>query len=243
MLLRATGLCKSFGGVRAVHGVDLEVSEGSIVGLIGPNGAGKTTLFALLAGEYRPDAGRIIFNGRDITGWPPSRVCAAGLARTFQIVRPFPTLTTYENILVGAYAAASSEPAARRIADDAMAFVGLSPYHSTPARDLTLSARKRLEVARALATKPKLLLLDEVFAGLTPVELQAALQLVAQIAARGMTLVLIEHVMQVVMSLSQHVVVLDHGEELASGSPQEVARNPAVIEAYLGEEYLLHAET
>jgi branched-chain amino acid transport system ATP-binding protein len=239
IILEAAGLLKSFGGVRALSGVDLSVERGSIVGVIGPNGAGKTTLFNLLSGFHRPDAGSVRIDGRDVTGRSPHVICGAGLARTFQIVRPFLGLSALDNVIAGAYARTQAPGEAFRIASATLEFVGLSASAHVPARELTLARQKRLEVGRALATQPKLLLLDEVFAGLTAAELTSAIQLVRDIAARGVTLLLIEHVMQVIMSLSQRIVVLHHGIELASGPPSEVVRNPAVIEAYLGEDYVL----
>lgn len=236
-LLDVRDLAKHFGGVKAVNGIDLSVDDGEIVGLIGPNGAGKTTVFNMLAGTLKPTRGTIRLAGRDVTGWRADRVCAAGMARTFQVVRPFRSLSVTDNVLVGATGGGASEAEARSIAAEQLEFVGLAGQAARPARELSLIDLKRLEVARALAARPKVLLLDEVFAGLTPRELPLAVELVRAIRDRGVSLVVIEHLMQVVMNLSDRVVVLHHGEELAVGTPEEVVENPAVIEAYLGTEY------
>ena len=237
VLLEVRGLAKHFGGVRAVDGLDLSVRSGEIVGLIGPNGAGKTTVFNMLSGALRPTRGTIRLAGRDITGWRPHRICAAGMTRTFQVVRPFPSLSVTDNVLVGAAGGGASETLARQIANQTLEFVGLAAQARRPARELSLIDLKRLEVGLALAARPRVLLLDEVFAGLTPRELPLAVELVRAIRDRGVTLIVIEHLMQVVMNLSDRVVVLHHGEELAVGTPDEVVRDPAVIEAYLGTEY------
>lgn len=236
-LLEVRSLTKHFGGVRAVDGLELTVTDREIVGLIGPNGAGKTTVFNMLSGTLAPTAGKIIFAGRDITGWPAHRICAAGMARTFQVVRPFRSLTVIDNVLVGATVGRTSERDARRIAEQTLDFVGLAHLGARNAGDLSLIDLKRLEVARALAARPRVLLLDEVFAGLTPRELPLAVELVHAIRGRGVTLIVIEHLMQVIMNLSDRVVVLHHGQELAVGSPREIVEDPAVVEAYLGTEY------
>jgi branched-chain amino acid transport system ATP-binding protein len=236
-LLDVRGLTKQFGGVKAVNGFDLSLAEGEIVGLIGPNGAGKTTVFNMLSGTLRPTSGTIHLAGREVTRWRAHRVCSAGMTRTFQVVRPFRTLSVTDNVLVGATGGGAAEAEARSIAAETLEFVGLADQARRPAGELSLIDLKRLEVARALAARPKVLLLDEVFAGLTPRELPLAVELVRAIRRRGVSLIVIEHLMQVVMNLSDRVVVLHHGEELAVGTPEEVVANPVVIEAYLGTEY------
>ena len=228
------GLSRRFGGLQAVDGLDLTVAEGSITALIGPNGAGKTTSFAMIAGFVRPDAGRVLFAGRDITGWRPDRIAAAGLVRSFQITQPFAGLTVAENIRVGAFLRTADPAAAARSARDIGARLGLGPLLDRPAASLTVAARKRLELARALATAPKLLLLDEVMAGLNPTEIAAVIALIRAIRDAGTTILLIEHVMQAVMALSEQVFVLAEGRLIAAGSPSRIAADPAVIEAYLG---------
>jgi len=236
-VLAAHGLQKRFGGVRAVDGVSLAVAEGEILGLIGPNGAGKTTVFNMLSGSLRGDAGRVVLRGQDVSGMRAYRMCAAGLARTFQVVRPFGSLSVFDNVLVGAHGGGADERQAREIATEVIDFVGLDAIASLPAAGLSLMQLKRLEVARALAARPKVLLLDEVFAGLTPNELKGAVRLVTAIRERGISLIVIEHLMQIVMSLSDRVVVLHHGRELATGTPDEVVHHSEVIDAYLGSEY------
>ncbi len=236
-LLEVTGLSKSFRGLRAVQDVAFEVPEGSITGLIGPNGAGKTTCFNLVAGVMRPDAGEVRLGGRRIDGWRPDQVCAAGVGRTFQIVKPFAGLTVLENVTVGALRKSNDVPSAQRRADEIVEKLGLGPKRGMLASALTLPDRKRLEVARALATGPRLLLLDEVMAGLRPTETDQMVAFFRDInRAEGITILLIEHVMRAVMALAQQVVVLHHGEVIARGEPAAVVRDPAVLECYLGEE-------
>ena len=233
-LLAVERVSIAFGGLRAVEDVTLAVPAGTLSALIGPNGAGKTTLFALMSGFLVPDAGRIVFDGRDITGAPPHRNAAAGLARTFQIVQPFAAQTVRENIAVGAHLHLRERRAALAAAEAVAAQVGLAPQLDKPASELTVAGRKRLELARALATRPKLLLLDEVLAGLNPQEIAEMIPVVRGIVAGGVTVLMIEHVMQAVMHLAGHVWVLAQGRLIAEGAPESVTRDPAVVEAYLG---------
>jgi branched-chain amino acid transport system ATP-binding protein len=236
-LLEVEGLAKSFSGLRAVQGVTFAVPEGAIVGLIGPNGAGKTTTFNLIAGVYRPDAGAVRLAGKRIDGWRPDRICRAGLARTFQLVKPFAGLTVMENVIVGALNACAGVREAREKSAHIIEQLGLGAKRDQMASALTLPERKRLEVARALATAPRLLLLDEVMAGLRPTEMDQMVALFRELnASLGLTILLIEHVMRAVMALSRHIVVLHHGEVIAAGTPEQVTRDPAVLECYLGEE-------
>ena len=235
-LLEIRSLSKSFRGLRAVARASFEVPEGGLVALIGPNGAGKTTIFNIAAGVYAADAGEIVFAGRRIDGLRPDQVCAAGVGRTFQVVKPFAGLSVLDNVIVGALRAEHRVPQARRKALEILDKLSLAAKKDLPAASLTLPDRKRLEVARALATGPRLLLLDEVMAGLRPTECDQLVEVFRALNRDGLTILLIEHVMRAVMALAQKVIVLHHGEIIAQGAPAEVVRDPAVLECYLGEE-------
>ena len=233
-MLEVREISKSFGGLKAVDSASLDVAPGEIVGLIGPNGAGKTTLFATIAGFHRPDAGTVFFEGKPITGLAPHRVCAAGMVRTFQITQPFAGISVRENIMVGAYLHTADRRLAAREAEAVAALVGMKDQLEQRGADLTVAGRKRLELARALATGPRLLLLDEVMAGLNPTEIVEIVSVIKNIRASGVTILLIEHVMQAVTSLAERVYVLNQGRMIAEGTPAAIADNEAVIEAYLG---------
>lgn len=238
-LLSIQELTKSFGGLTAVDNVSLDLHKGEILGLIGPNGAGKTTLFNLISGTYGPDQGKIVFDEVEITGTPPHKISQQGLARTFQIVKPFSSLSVVDNVMVGAFLNTTNVREVRHQARDIVEFVGLSDQADKPARNLTTAGRKRLELARALATQPRLLLLDEVMAGLTPSESSAMVDLIREIRERGISLLVIEHVMQAIMTLSDRIAVLHHGRLIAIDEPVLIASDQRVIEAYLGEEFRL----
>lgn len=237
-LLEVSGISKSFSGLKAVQNVSFEVPEGKIVGLIGPNGAGKTTCFNMIAGVYKPDIGTVKLNGARIDGKRPDEICQAGIGRTFQIVKPFAGLSLLDNVVVGALNALPSVIEARRKAEEVLEILGLAAKRAQPASTLTLPDRKRLEVARALATQPKLLLLDEVMAGLRPTEVDQMVGVLHDLNKRGLTILLIEHVMRAVMALSGNVIVLHHGELISRGTPDQIAKDPKVLECYLGEEAL-----
>jgi branched-chain amino acid transport system ATP-binding protein len=236
-LLEVRGVAKSFRGLRAVNHASLQADAGAIVGLIGPNGAGKTTIFNMIAGVLAPDSGEIIFDGNRIQGLRADQVCAAGIGRTFQIVKPFVGLSVLDNVIVGGLRRSKSVAEASSYAREILEKLGLAAKRNLPAASLTLPDRKRLEVARALATRPRLLLLDEVMAGLRPTECDQLVEVFRDINRReGLTILLIEHVMRAVMALARRIVVLHHGEVIAHGTPEQVVRDPAVLECYLGEE-------
>ena len=227
-------LNKRFGGLHAVQDVSFTVREGETLALIGPNGAGKTTAFNLIMGFYRPDTGSVSAFGQEIVGLRPHDVCAYGLARTFQIAKPFGGMTVLDNVMTGAFLRDRSPDRARVKAREAVDFVGLSARENTAARDLTTIDQRRLEMARALATQPRLLLLDEVMAGLNPAEVDQAVALIDKLAGRGLTVVIVEHLMRAIMAVAKHIVVLDHGQKIAEGTPKQIVENPEVVRAYLG---------
>jgi len=233
-LLEARGLTKRFGGLVANDGVDLTVSEREIVGLIGPNGAGKTTFFNCLTGQSRVDAGSVRFAGKDLTNRPPEAIARAGIARTFQIVKVFKEMTVLENVVVGAFLREARARAARARAGAALEAVGLAGHARALAGELPVALQKRLELARAVATGPRLVVLDEALSGLTPAETQEALAVLRALRDRGIALLVVEHVMEVIMTLSDRVVVLDRGKRIAEGPPAAIARDERVVEAYLG---------
>jgi branched-chain amino acid transport system ATP-binding protein len=238
-VLKLEGVTKRFGGLTAVREVSLEVREGDLLGIIGPNGAGKTTLFHMISGYYRPDEGRILYEGRDVTGLPPHAICRLGLTRTFQIVKPFGNLSVRDNVMIGALTRLRHVREARREAERVIEICGLSAHAEARAKGLPIGLRKRLEVARALATKPRLLLLDEVMAGLNPTELAGIIELIRRLHADGLSLIIIEHIMAAMMRLAQRIAMLHHGEKIAEGTPAEITRDRRVIDAYLGEEFVL----
>ncbi len=239
LILEVENLSKSFGGVQALRKVSFSLNQGEILGLIGPNGSGKTTLFNVVSGFYRSNEGKVTFKGKDITNLKSHKVCQNGIARTFQIVRPFGQLTTLQNAMVGRAFGKSPARGLEQVkaeAQEILRYVGLNKMESMAARNLTLPARKRLELARALGTKPELLLLDEMMAGLNPTEIEEAMQLVKRVRDSGITIIVVEHVMRAVMGISDRIMVLNVGEKIAEGTPREIASNRQVIEAYLGEE-------
>lgn len=234
-LLRFEGVTKNFGGLTAVNNLSLTISRGEIVGLIGPNGSGKTTVFNLISGFYKPTSGKIIYKDENISGKPPHKICEMGIGRTFQIVRSFNDLTVLDNVLVGAVIRGRSLDEGTSKALEVLKLTGLFDKRYSLARSLTLELRKRLEVTRALATDPELLLLDEVMAGLNSKEIDDALELIREIRKMGVTIIVVDHVMKAVLPISERVVVLDHGEKIAEGTPKDVSNMERVITAYLGK--------
>lgn len=235
-LLEVHNITKRFGGLIAVNDLSLSVNKGEILGMIGPNGAGKTTAFNMISGYYQPNEGRVIFDGKDITRLRPDQVCKLGLARTFQVVKPFPHLSVLDNVIVGAYNRTNDKQVARQKARDILEFLGMGNMTGQLAGGLSVAGRKRLEIAKVLATEPKMILLDEAMAGLRPKETDEIIELVRQISQQGVAMLLVEHVMKVIMSLADRIVVIHHGEKIAEGEPQMVVQDKAVIDAYLGEE-------
>ena len=237
-ILEGKEVTKYFGGLGAVYNVDFDINQGEIFGLIGPNGAGKTTLFNLISGALPTTTGEIIYKGKKINSLKPNKICKRGIARTFQLIKLFGSMTVFENVLLASLFGIS-EHMDRSIAEkeslELLEFVGLSEVKTTPAKELTLVNQKRLEVARGLATKPELILLDELMAGLNPIEVTQSMELVTRIRDRGITIFMIEHVMKAIMSVCNRIMVLDHGVKIAEGTPEEINANKKVIEVYLGE--------
>ncbi len=240
-VLTVHNLTKRFGGLTAVSDLSFELEEGEILGLIGPNGAGKTTVFNCITGFLTPDRGEMLFRQQPATGLEPHQYCRMGLARTFQIVKPFPTISVLDNVMVGALSRETSVKKAGRLSMEIIRMVGMGAMVHVEARELPLPMRKRLELARALATRPSVLLLDEVMAGLNPTEVDEIIALVRKINENGVGILMIEHVMRGVMALSQRVIVINYGEKIAEGAPERVVKEDVVVEAYLGKEFL-HAQ-
>ena len=234
-LLRINSVSRFFGGLAALTDVTFNVDKGQILGLIGPNGAGKTTLFNVVNGFYHPSRGSVHFNGRDISGMKPHKICRLGMARTFQVVKPLQRLSVLDNVVASAFLRDETKAKAVETAREILAFTDLYEDRDVISKGLPLGKRKRLEIARALATKPELLLLDESFAGLNPAELDRSIEIIHKIRQSGITIMIIEHHMKVIMSISDRIVVLNYGQKIAEGTPQEIGANPQVVEAYLGE--------
>jgi branched-chain amino acid transport system ATP-binding protein len=238
-LLEVTGLSKSFGGLKAVTKVDFRINQDEIFGLFGPNGSGKTTLFNLISGSLSPTNGSIKFRGEEITNLKPHQICKQGIARTFQIARPFADVSIYRNVMIGALNRASSVLEATHITDDVLSVARLLDKKNVNGKDLSIPERRRLELARSLATQPKLLMLDEPMAGLTPPEVEVMCELLLQIRKMGITIFIIEHILQAIMTISDRIAVLNYGQKIAEGTPEEIGKNQKVVDAYLGEEYVV----
>jgi len=236
ILFETKELVKFFGGLAAVNGVSFQIEQGEIFGLIGPNGSGKTTIFNLINNYFPLTSGEVLFDGRSIKNLKTHKICHLGIARTFQVVKPLARLTVLENVTASAFCRVNSIKEAQKLALEMIDFCGLMPYKEQQAKGLPIGLRKRLEITRAMATQPKILLLDETCAGLTPKEVDLAIDLIKEINRRGVTIIIIEHIMKVIMTISQRILAINHGQPIAAGTPEEIARNPQVIEAYLGEE-------
>ncbi len=236
-IFEAQNLVKYFGGLAAVNGVSFQVEKGEIFGLIGPNGSGKTTTFNLINNYYPLSSGDIRLENQSIKGIKTYKICQLGIARTFQVVKPLARMTVLDNVMASAFCRVSSIKEAKRLAMETIEFCGLAAYKDQVAKSLPIGLRKRLEITRALATQPKVMLLDETAAGLTPKEVDQAIELIKEINRRGVTIIVIEHIMKVIMTISNRILAINYGQPIAAGTPEEIARNPKVIEAYLGEEH------
>ncbi|MFH0788334.1 MAG: ABC transporter ATP-binding protein [Pseudomonadota bacterium] len=237
IIFEARDLVKFFGGLSAVNGVGFRVEEGEIFGLIGPNGSGKTTIFNLINHYFPLTSGDIFYKGKKITGLSTYKVCQLGIARTFQVVKPLARMTVLDNVIASAFCRVNTLKEARKMALETITFCGLESFQDQTAKSLPIGLRKRLEITRALATQPKVLLLDETCAGLNPKEVNQAIELIKKINQQGVTIIIIEHIMKVIMTISKRILAINHGQPITEGTPEEVSRNPQVIEAYLGEEY------